>query len=154
MGRYLNTVPRGKGGGTFFPKALNATTGEPVSPWRDEYGDCGQGLSAEAVEGDATLFYSMTPDGAVDPLSLHGGCEVEEGEKWGANQWCGHPDEHSLLLCHQSPTSDGGELVLNRAQDLVAAVRGHADGPAKHLSRQHRSCGGGVRAVAKGERPG
>ena len=34
---YLNTVPRGKGGGTFFPKALNATTGEPVSPWRDNY---------------------------------------------------------------------------------------------------------------------
>ena len=30
----------------------------------------------------AILFYSQLPNGALDPMSLHGGCPVVEGTKW------------------------------------------------------------------------
>ena len=35
------------------------------------------------------IFYSMHPDGSMDDLSLHGGCDVlgEEETKWSANFW-------------------------------------------------------------------
>jgi prolyl 4-hydroxylase len=38
-------------------------------------------------KGDAILFYSQTPDGTLDPNSLHGACPVLSGTKWGANLW-------------------------------------------------------------------
>jgi len=28
------------------------------------------------------VFYNMLPNGMLDEYSLHGGCKVEEGEKW------------------------------------------------------------------------
>jgi prolyl 4-hydroxylase len=36
--------------------------------------------------GDALLFYSLTPDGTQDKLSLHAGCPVIKGEKWSATK--------------------------------------------------------------------
>lgn len=49
--------------------------------------DSGDGLIVEPRRGDALLFYSMGPAGALDAASYHGGCPVLEGEKWGANVW-------------------------------------------------------------------
>ena len=41
-----------------------------------------------ADQGLATLFYSLRPDGAPDPFSLHGGCPPEnDGVKWAVNKW-------------------------------------------------------------------
>ena len=37
--------------------------------------------------GDALLFYSMHPNGTFDKHALHGGCPVEQGEKWVATKW-------------------------------------------------------------------
>jgi prolyl 4-hydroxylase len=37
--------------------------------------------------GNAVLFYSQGPDGALDTYSLHGGCPVVKGLKWSANVW-------------------------------------------------------------------
>ena len=38
--------------------------------------------------GKATLFYSLRPDGAPDPFSLHGGCPpIGSGQKWAVNKW-------------------------------------------------------------------
>lgn len=61
---YLNDPERG--GETIFPLA-NAS----VNPRK----------------GCAVLFYNVTPDGADDPRSLHGGAPVLEGEKWIMTKW-------------------------------------------------------------------
>jgi prolyl 4-hydroxylase len=33
------------------------------------------------------MFYSMKPNGDLDPLSAHGSCGVKDGVKWAANKW-------------------------------------------------------------------
>jgi prolyl 4-hydroxylase len=38
-------------------------------------------------KGDAVLFYNCTPNGMVDPQSLHGGAPVQAGEKWIMTKW-------------------------------------------------------------------
>ena len=82
---YLNSVERG-GGGTYFPRALDAA-GREFSAWNFDYRDCYRGLYVPATQGDAVLFYSALPDGALDERSLHGGCPPDADTKWGANQW-------------------------------------------------------------------
>ena len=45
------------------------------------------GFKYRPRRGDAVLFHSLTPDGTIDPRSLHGGCPVVQGEKWVATKW-------------------------------------------------------------------
>lgn len=61
---YLNTVA--EGGETYFPRL---------------------GLTIVARCGTAVYFSNTTTDGACDPLTLHGGAPVRQGEKWIATQW-------------------------------------------------------------------
>lgn len=61
---YLNDVEAG--GGTLFPR-LN--------------------LETRPKKGSALFFSYQLPNGAVDPLTLHGGSPVLRGEKWIATQW-------------------------------------------------------------------
>jgi prolyl 4-hydroxylase len=61
---YLNTVPLG--GETEFPRA---------------------GVKVAAVQGNACFFSYLSADGALDPLTLHSGNAVIEGEKWIAVKW-------------------------------------------------------------------
>ena len=49
--------------------------------------ECRERFSVAPKKGDALLFYSQQPDGALDPLSFHGGCPVLGGTKWAANVW-------------------------------------------------------------------
>ncbi|TDH70673.1 hypothetical protein CCR75_002910 [Bremia lactucae] len=49
--------------------------------------ECSTKLASYPLKGSAVLFYSQKPNGEVDPMSLHGGCPVLEGTKWGANLW-------------------------------------------------------------------
>ena len=55
-----------KGGQTVFPKA---------------------DVAVDARKGNLMIFYSVTPDGKTDPMSLHGGAPVEAGEKWILTKW-------------------------------------------------------------------
>jgi hypothetical protein len=48
---------------------------------------CRSKFSVRPARGRAVLFYSEFPNGAVDPMSKHGGCPVLKGEKWAANLW-------------------------------------------------------------------
>jgi len=32
-----------------------------------------------AMQGDALMFYSLTPDGKEDPMSMHGSCPTTKG---------------------------------------------------------------------------
>ncbi len=63
---YLNTPEAG--GETIFP---HANVKINVAP----------------KKGMAILFYSCMPNGAVDPMTLHGGAPVIQGEKWIATKW-------------------------------------------------------------------
>ena len=83
---YINTLPEGAGGETFFPRALDGN-GKSITPWRNDYKDCRQGIKYPPVAGNAVLFYSLRPNGELEEHSMHGGCPVLEGEKWGANLW-------------------------------------------------------------------
>lgn len=83
---YINTLEPGAGGETFFPRALDGE-GKSITPWRNDYKDCRQGIKYPPVAGNAVLFYSLRPNGELEEHSMHGGCPVLEGEKWGANLW-------------------------------------------------------------------
>lgn len=38
-------------------------------------------------KGNAVLFYNCQPDGKEDPLTLHGGAPILQGNKWIATKW-------------------------------------------------------------------
>ncbi len=61
---YLNDVARG--GETIFP---------------------GVGVKVAPRKGAAVYFSNCYPDGRTNPLTLHGGAPVIEGEKWIATKW-------------------------------------------------------------------
>merc|ERR1712178_120442 len=75
---YMSDVE--KGGETAFPRAGGGRT-------PSDYGDCSVGIKVKPERRKVIVFYSMLPDGTLDPLSLHGGCRVKNGTKWSANYW-------------------------------------------------------------------
>ncbi|KAL0726087.1 hypothetical protein Bca4012_022180 [Brassica carinata] len=80
---YLSDVD--EGGETVFPLAKGNISDVP---WWNELSQCGkEGLSVLPKKRDALLFWSMRPDGSLDPRSLHGGCPVIKGNKWSSTKW-------------------------------------------------------------------
>eukprot|EP01060_Flectonema_neradi_P017756 TRINITY_DN2459_c2_g1_i1.p1 TRINITY_DN2459_c2_g1~~TRINITY_DN2459_c2_g1_i1.p1 ORF type:complete len:369 (+),score=44.70 TRINITY_DN2459_c2_g1_i1:56-1108(+) len=78
---YLNTTE--EGGETSLPRANRG----PV-PANFQAASCQQGLQVRPlVAGSAVLFYGMRPDLSLDPYSLHEGCDVIKGTKWGGALW-------------------------------------------------------------------
>jgi hypothetical protein len=75
---YLSDVE--EGGETQFPRADN-------KPPTFDYTSCTHGLRVHPRKGQLALFYDMTPLGELDPTSLHGGCPVKKGVKWGGTLW-------------------------------------------------------------------
>lgn len=75
---YMSDVS--KGGHTIFPRAGGLPP--PASMQ-----DCSTGLKVPPVKRKVIVFYSMLPNGEGDPMSLHGGCPVEEGTKYSGNKW-------------------------------------------------------------------
>uniref|UniRef100_J3N3S1 procollagen-proline 4-dioxygenase n=1 Tax=Oryza brachyantha TaxID=4533 RepID=J3N3S1_ORYBR len=65
---YLSDVE--EGGETVFP---TSKANSSSSPFYNELSECAKrGLSVKPKMGDALLFWSMRPDGSLDPSSLHG----------------------------------------------------------------------------------
>ncbi|KAG6576223.1 RxLR-like protein [Phytophthora cinnamomi] len=113
---YLSDVARG--GQTVFPladmpkdlpaeyghpsnaaqdyEATGAELFEPGSWEMDMVRKCSTKLASYPSKGGAVLFYSQKPNGELDPMSLHGGCPVLEGTKWGANLWVWNRRRHGL----------------------------------------------------------
>jgi prolyl 4-hydroxylase len=75
---YLTTVE--EGGHTNFPRAGDA-------PQPQNFENCDRGVSVAPKQGRIIIFYSQSPAGELDPLSLHGGCAVKKGVKWSVNKW-------------------------------------------------------------------
>ena len=86
------------GGETHFPYSH---VNEPSASAQREGALCdGRGLTVTPMQGEATLFYSLRADGAVDTFSQHAGCPSETGVKWA----CGPADAFltlaSALVAH------------------------------------------------------
>lgn len=75
---YLNDVE--EGGETWWPRA----DGKPPTY---EYKKCDRGLRVHPIKRSIAIFYGMKPNGEYDDHSLHGGCPVKRGEKWGGTLW-------------------------------------------------------------------
>jgi prolyl 4-hydroxylase len=75
---YLSDVE--EGGETQFPRA----DGKPPT---FDYSSCTHGLRVHPRKGQVALFYDMEPNGRLDPYSMHGGCPVKKGVKWGGTLW-------------------------------------------------------------------
>ncbi|XP_051140568.1 probable prolyl 4-hydroxylase 9 [Andrographis paniculata] len=77
---YLSDVE--EGGETVFPFENGN-----INPKYD-FRQC-TGLKVKPRRGDGLLFYSLFPNGTLDPTSLHGSCPVIRGQKWVATKWIG-----------------------------------------------------------------
>ncbi|CAI9777508.1 unnamed protein product [Fraxinus pennsylvanica] len=82
---YLSDVE--EGGETMFPleNGLNMDA-------TYDYRKC-MGMKVKPRQGDGLLFYSLFPNGTIDPTSLHGSCPVIKGEKWVATKWIRDQDQ-------------------------------------------------------------
>jgi prolyl 4-hydroxylase len=79
---YLNDVE--EGGETQFPRA----DGKPPT---SDFSSCTHGLRMRPLRRSVVVFYDMKPNGDLDPSSLHGGCDVKKGMKWGGTLWIRTP---------------------------------------------------------------
>lgn len=69
---YLNTVQGG--GETVFPLSKEQFVKDIA---RSGMKECSEGLAIPAVQLKAALFYAQTPEQTVDPMSLHGSCNLK-----------------------------------------------------------------------------
>ncbi|CAI9111311.1 OLC1v1011507C1 [Oldenlandia corymbosa var. corymbosa] len=76
---YLSDVE--EGGETMFPFEGGVNMDSNY-----DYSKC-IGLKVKPRRGDGLLFYSLFPNGTIDPTSLHGSCPVIKGQKWVATKW-------------------------------------------------------------------
>ncbi|KAL0543124.1 hypothetical protein IC582_018211 [Cucumis melo] len=76
---YLTDVE--EGGETMFPFENGSNMDGTYN-----YQAC-VGLKVKPRQGDGLLFYSVFPNGTIDPTSLHGSCPVIKGQKWVATKW-------------------------------------------------------------------
>ena len=74
-----------KGGETIFPRASPGVIGHSDERFAFDidFDACDVGLKTVAKPGDGILFFSQYPSLTLDVHSLHGGCPVEGGTKWG-----------------------------------------------------------------------
>ncbi|WVZ90491.1 hypothetical protein U9M48_036789, partial [Paspalum notatum var. saurae] len=81
---YLSDVE--EGGETVFPEATAADSGSS-SIYNRLLNSFKKGISVKPKMGNALLFWSMKPDGSIDPKSKHGSCPVIKGDKWASTKW-------------------------------------------------------------------
>lgn len=69
----------------FTTESVKTVTG---TTWEEKMThQCRNRFVVKPKKGSAIIFYSQHPNGTLNPHSLHGGCPVVRGEKWGANLW-------------------------------------------------------------------
>ncbi|DBA04025.1 TPA: hypothetical protein N0F65_009372 [Lagenidium giganteum] len=84
---YLNECP--EGGETVFPYSKERLV---TGINRDGMAECSDGLAVPPRRLTASMFYSQTPENAVDPSSMHGGCPPADGVKYGSNSFAWNAD--------------------------------------------------------------
>ena len=107
---YMSDMAEGAGGETVFSEAYSddvpegerkdlntalkelrasgGAAGLKKGSWEETMvAKCRSRLAIRPHSARAVLFYSQFPNGKEDPMSMHGGCPVLDGEKWAANLW-------------------------------------------------------------------
>ncbi|XP_057959762.1 probable prolyl 4-hydroxylase 4 [Malania oleifera] len=92
---YLTDVT--KGGETVFPMAEETPRRRSSTEVEDLSDSARKGVAVKPRRGDALLFFSLHANAVPDPLSLHAGCPVIEGEKWSATKWI-HVDSFDKIV--------------------------------------------------------
>ena len=123
---YMSDV--NKGGHTNFPRAggLPAPAGNK----------CSQGLLVAPVKGKVIVFFNMLPDGTLDDMSLHAGCNVESNDiKWSANKWLWNKPTRGLWMgddvdmrLQSLADNKPGDIIDRKTEDLVASALGEITG--------------------------
>ena len=130
---YLSDVELG--GQTAFPKATREPTEESQAAlalaeelftekhqWEeDAVRKCFASYATKPRKSSAILFYSQTPIGEMDPMSLHTGCPVLKGKKWAANLWVWNADRasQSIVRGARASSHDGIHVSFHNAMDVV-----------------------------------
>mmetsp|Transcript_5280 Transcript_5280/g.13286 ORF Transcript_5280/g.13286 Transcript_5280/m.13286 type:complete len:358 (-) Transcript_5280:471-1544(-) len=80
---YLSDVE--EGGETAFP---DSDWIDPAMGSSQTWSECAEDhVAIHPKKGDGLLFWSITPEGKIDPQSMHAGCPVIKGIKWTATKW-------------------------------------------------------------------
>eukprot|EP00300_Choanocystis_sp_HF-7_P016324 c19378_g1_i3.p1 GENE.c19378_g1_i3~~c19378_g1_i3.p1 ORF type:complete len:497 (-),score=97.64 c19378_g1_i3:98-1588(-) len=74
--------------------------------------------------GAALLFYSLTPLGELDLLTVHGGCPVKKGVKWISQQWI-HESPYALIYDSNLIASYSFKTI----QKKIGGLPGKPSGP-------------------------
>lgn len=103
---YLNEPEAG--GFTVFPRT-DANNGYGAAGVVD-MADCSRGIRVTPKRGAAILWYNLKATGNgheafLDARSLHGGCDVERGEKFAANKWIYNRKQDAVDFSYYIDTS-------------------------------------------------
>lgn len=82
---YLSDVL--EGGETVFKKEGLDGPNRQILDWRNCDDNNDGSFKYKPRKGDAVLFWGVSPDGEIDPRSLHGGCPVKRGTKYSMTKW-------------------------------------------------------------------
>tara|TARA_B110000208_G_scaffold190058_1_gene253042 strand:- start:3445 stop:4923 length:1479 start_codon:yes stop_codon:yes gene_type:complete len=85
--RKLTIRPNGPGAVGFSPFELGKDSSLNGLDLQCQNVSDSWGLKVRPVRGNALLFYSLRPDGAIDLFSEHAGCPPEVETKWAATKW-------------------------------------------------------------------
>jgi hypothetical protein len=78
----------------------------------------------------------MLPDGTLDDMSLHAGCNVESNDiKWSANKWLWNKPTRGLWMgddvdmrLQSLADNKPGDIIDRKTEDLVASALGEITG--------------------------
>eukprot|EP01063_Lacrimia_lanifica_P021367 TRINITY_DN2867_c2_g1_i1.p1 TRINITY_DN2867_c2_g1~~TRINITY_DN2867_c2_g1_i1.p1 ORF type:complete len:544 (+),score=189.15 TRINITY_DN2867_c2_g1_i1:48-1679(+) len=109
---YLNTPE--EGGWTWFPRANR-------KPDVYNFSKCDDGFRTIPKKGSVVCFYNLTPTMQLDPFSLHGGCPVLAGEKWGGTLWI-HTETPHMAVREAAGAEEEDEAVTGSDPVIIAGV--------------------------------
>jgi len=134
---YLNDVS--EGGYTVFPRAPGVIPErEPPQHAKDMFEpntwqhnvieQCYKQLAVPAQLGTAALFYSVSPDGRMDPSSHHAACPVTNGTKWGANIWIWNRQRYGDIQTGVERSLEIVNAVTDPHEKIYISWEGHENG--------------------------